>query len=745
MKRSYSLVFLLTLLAPILFINDEINAQCNVNEKYDKIISGYHSSIALKDDGSYAVWGSFMQPSGAADQLAPLNINSTNYSGLTGTIYKTALGGKTAGTQVDQAFVLTSTGLWAWGVAGNVVSTGVKSGNAFGRTSIASASGFNTYGLPAAIAPADVANLFATCQTLMLLTTSGNVWILTQTTVAVEANGGTATTAASSTWKQVKINSTTNLTNVTAVRGQVSSNSLNAFMALTSSGQVYTWGNSVYLGDGNASTSKVYATLMTLPSEFSSSVPKLIGITGGMSYSNTTKNTYFLLSSAGNLYSLGDNSQRQCGDFTTVEKLSWVRVKKTSAAGDNLNNINSFSCQEHNSSYPGVAAITTTGTLYTWGNNSSGMVGRTDNNASNGALTTASFDPGIPVGFTGTAIAVEMGGHTMVYLKAGSSQFCYVGHYTNGSMGDGTNGNNGSPAATSLKHDCGSTPVINICGSVPVAGSTINSAISASQSSIQATGSSTSVITVRLKDASGNNLTSSGGVGVVTTSTGALGTVVDNNDGTYTVVLTSSVSISTATLGFSLNGTTASGTTQVQFISSTLPLSWLDVTAYRQDKKVKITWPTAQEINVSHFEIERSFDGANWQTAIAGIPANNLTSTNHYKQTDNDYNAGRVFYRIKQYDIDGHFTYSPVLLIPTDSGTNNAVIYPVPVFSSFQLSNIVPGKLKQIDLYTVNGTIVKSWKTYKSSYDVQDISAGIYIVRIETTDGNVQNLKLNKR
>lgn len=719
--------------------------QCNVNEKYDKIISAYHSSIALKDNGVYAVWGSAMQKTGATDQLSPQDINSTNYTGLTGTVLKAAMGGKNAGAQVDQAVLLTTTGLWAWGIAGNVVSTGVKSGAAFGRTSTTSANGFNTYGLPSTLTPTDVASLYATYQTLILLTTSGNVWVLTQTNQTVEANGGTTTTAGSgsSQWKQVKTGASTYLTNVTAVRGQVSSNALNAFIALTSTGEVYTWGNSTYLGNSTASAARNYATQMTIPSEFTSSVPKMIGVTGGIGTTSTTKNTYYLLSNAGNLYSLGDNTQRQCGDFTITERTAWVRVKKSSAASDYLTNINFFSCQEHNTSYPATAAVLTDGSLYTWGNNSSGMIGRTDNGLAGGGLTTASFDPGSMVGFSGKAVSVEIGGHTMVYLKEGSSQFCYVGHYTNGSMGDGTSGNNGAASASTLKHDCNSTPSISICGYVPIAASSAQSVISASPTSIVADGASTSLVTVRLKDASGNNLTSSGGTVTVTTSAGTAGSVTDNNDGTYTLTLTSSTTATTANLGFAINGATASNTVQVNF-TSTLPLYWMSVQAYRQNKWVQISWTTTNELNTKNFSVERSLNGTDWTAVASNIPAIKLAGNNQYRQTDTAYNAGKISYRIKQQDVNGRSTYSPVRMVSAITEKPLVSVYPIPADNSFYLGNAVPAQIKKVNLVSFTGTTVKSWNGYQSAYPIQELPAGNYILRIETVS-DVQVVKFSKQ
>lgn len=740
----------LTLLSLITVSFNNLMAQCNVNDKYDKIISGYHSSIALKDNGTYAVWGSSMQNNGSSDQLSPQDINSTNYPALTGTIYKAALGGKSANATVDQGILLTSDGLWAWGVTGNVLKSTIKSNSTFGRiTSPSGGVGSTTLGLPTGVAPTDVQSLFATYQTLVLLTkivnnVGGDVYILTQTSQAIEANGQTAGTAGNSCWQKVKISAGTYLTNVTSVRGQVNTSSLNAFVALTSNGNVYTWGNGTYLGNGSTATARNYATLMTLPAEFSSTnIPKMIAVTGGGgSGATTVKNTYYILSNSGAMYSLGDNSQKQCGDFTTAtEKTNWVNVKSNSTT--NFSNINFFSCQEHNASFPSVVAITTNGTLYTWGNNSSGMLGRTDNGAAGGGLSTVSFDPGTVVGFSGTAISAEMGGHTMVYTKEASNQFCYVGHYTNGSMGDGTSGNNGTSSATSLKHDCSSTPNISICGYVPIAASAVNSTITAADPVIAANGTSSTLITVRLKDASNNNLSSSGGNVNITASDGTLSSVIDNNNGTYNSTLTSSSTPGDVSLHFTINGVAANSSASVNF-ASTLSLSWVNVYAYRQKKEVIIGWTSTNEVNTSDFDIERSLNGRDWNIIISNIPAVNNSGDHAYKQTDNNYNPDQLYYRIKQKDQNGRYSYSNIVIVPSVTYANTINVFPVPAHSNFQLGNINPADIKLVQLYSMNGTRIRTWSGFKSSYDIENISKGIYMLRVETISGKVEILRVKK-
>ena len=530
-----------------------LDSGCDPNSPYDKIISGYHQSVALKTDGSYVAWGQDILSTGSTPALTPIAITVTNYPNLTGTPLKATIGGE--GSSGNEQFILlTSTGLFAWGAEDMVLDTSLTSSAAFAR--ISSPSNSESTGLPLGVSPSDVKMMVASFKTLSILTNNGNVWVLNQLSNNIQGDGGSLSEI---TWRQVKRNSTTFLTNVSSIRLQVSTANENALMALTNDGEVYVWGSSVYLNDGVTATSKNYATLVTLPSEFNSvNQPKMIGVTGGVKDHAGTKNTFYVLSYNGTLYSLGDNSLRQCGDFTTTEARNWVVIERLN--GTNFNNIASISVQEHDASYPGVAAITNSGDLYTWGANGGKMLGRTTDGDT--------YDPGMPLGFssgTDKALYAELGGHTLVYLKEGSSQFCYVGHKIDGSMGDGT-----SASSFINTFDCAGTPSIAICGAVPVTADPTKSTIAANPTSIIANGTSTSTITVQLKDSSNANLTTSGGTVVITTTAGTLGTVVNNNNGTYTVVLTSGSTAGTATLGFSINGTTATATTTVAFTAAVI-------------------------------------------------------------------------------------------------------------------------------------------------------------------------------
>ncbi|MEN9743373.1 MAG: hypothetical protein RLZZ65_1178, partial [Bacteroidota bacterium] len=417
---------------------------CDPQALYDIIGSAYHQSVAQKSDGSWSGWGAYMASSGAAAVLSPQEINATNYPGLTGTPIRVATASSGSGS-LEQSVLLTTTGLFAWGVENVIFNTNFTTSAAFQKLTING----QTNGLPSGVNPTDVEMLLALDGVLGIVTISGNAYILNNTTSAVyQGNGGALTNAA---WSQVKINSTTNLSNVIAIRGQIADDTHGALMALTYDGSTYkifTWGTTTYLGNSTAAASRNYASEMTMPAGLT---PKMIAVTGGTSVARN--NSYFVLGTNGQLMALGSNDKKQLGDFTTTERQAWVNVKRTASA--NFTNVAFISAQEHDAKFPAAAAITSTGDLYMWGQNGGNMLGN--------ATVDAALDPFLPGGFTsGTDIAkiVEVGGHTSVYLKENSAKFCYVGHQTAGSMGDGT-----ATDSNPYLFDCSATPVINICGS----------------------------------------------------------------------------------------------------------------------------------------------------------------------------------------------------------------------------------------------------------------------------------------
>lgn len=102
-----------------------------------------------------------------------------------------------------------------------------------------------------------------------------------------------------------------------------------------------------------------------------------------------------------------------------------------------------------------------------------------------------------------------------------------------------------------------------------------------------------------------------------------------------------------------------------------LPVNFLSFNANAGDKKIMLDWVTENEVNNSHFEVERSFDNNNFKTI--GMVMDALTAsatTKGYKYMDNSAEiAGKkvIYYRLKQVDNDQRSTYSKVVAVKLSS------------------------------------------------------------------------------
>lgn len=127
--------------------------------------------------------------------------------------------------------------------------------------------------------------------------------------------------------------------------------------------------------------------------------------------------------------------------------------------------------------------------------------------------------------------------------------------------------------------------------------------------------------------------------------------------------------------------TTDSRTIVITSSQSALPITGLKLSAENSDKSVLLRWSTYTEINNSHFEILRSTNGVDFESiGIFMAPAANSTTITNYQFKDNAPVAGINYYRLKQVDLDGHYTYSNILRIDRTQGSNsNWQAYPTQI------------------------------------------------------------------
>ena len=91
-----------------------------------------------------------------------------------------------------------------------------------------------------------------------------------------------------------------------------------------------------------------------------------------------------------------------------------------------------------------------------------------------------------------------------------------------------------------------------------------------------------------------------------------------------------------------------------------LPVKFIGFTLTRKNNDVLVQWSTSEELNADRYELERSFDGANWNMVALIAAAGTTSSVQNYSYNDRNAGSRSVYYRIRQVDVDGQFTYTPV-------------------------------------------------------------------------------------
>ncbi len=110
-----------------------------------------------------------------------------------------------------------------------------------------------------------------------------------------------------------------------------------------------------------------------------------------------------------------------------------------------------------------------------------------------------------------------------------------------------------------------------------------------------------------------------------------------------------------------------------------LPVNIINLKAYRSGPSVIVDWTSLNEVNVDHYEVERSAT-ANQFSTLGSVKRKNTGGSIDYRYTDLQPLNGNNFYRIKAVDQDGMVTYSHVVSLNISGTAKPAItVYPNPV------------------------------------------------------------------
>lgn len=138
--------------------------------------------------------------------------------------------------------------------------------------------------------------------------------------------------------------------------------------------------------------------------------------------------------------------------------------------------------------------------------------------------------------------------------------------------------------------------------------------------------------------------------------------------------------------------------------SNPLPIQLLYFTAtLNEQKQVDLEWATAIEINNDFFTVERTTDGVNYETIAVVQGAGSSSQQHTYSAVDASPLTGVSFYRLKQTDANGNFSYSPLQTISNDGQTAAGVsVFPNPCDGSSLQVNVPANAEDRIQFSLVN-------------------------------------------
>lgn len=114
------------------------------------------------------------------------------------------------------------------------------------------------------------------------------------------------------------------------------------------------------------------------------------------------------------------------------------------------------------------------------------------------------------------------------------------------------------------------------------------------------------------------------------------------------------------------SGIAATDTVNV-ITSGVLPVNLVDFTAKASGNKVQLNWITSNEVNSSHYDVERSANGRDFEK-IGTVISNNSIDQSSYAFTDNFSISSTIYYRLAMVDNDGSFSYSKIIAVSVKTG-----------------------------------------------------------------------------
>lgn len=194
-------------------------------------------------------------------------------------------------------------------------------------------------------------------------------------------------------------------------------------------------------------------------------------------------------------------------------------------------------------------------------------------------------------------------------------------------------------------------------------------------------------------------------------------------------------------------GGTVSEGVQQAFEVTNLPIELLYFEAeLLKTREVELSWETATELNNDYFTVERSISGTTYWEYVGKVSGSGTTTERHsYELLDDAPYLGKSYYRLKQTDYDGAYSYSETRAVYLEKRLELS-IYPNPTYGKLTIGiEMSAGDEVSLayELFGPMGKIVKEGVLNASlnRLDISSLPIGVYWLRV----GDEESKKISER
>jgi hypothetical protein len=223
------------------------------------------------------------------------------------------------------------------------------------------------------------------------------------------------------------------------------------------------------------------------------------------------------------------------------------------------------------------------------------------------------------------------------------------------------------------------------------------------------------------------------------------------NDGTEVVILPDNET-NTARIKVEAVGNVFFDISNVNFtIDEAIPVELISFIAEESLNGITLKWKTATETNNNGFSVEKSSNGVSFNEIAFVKGMGTTTNQSEYLFTDDNVKVGTFYYRLKQIDYDGTYSYSNIISVdvelptqfalnqnhpnPFNPTTKISFELPVDVDATLEIFNTIGQKVAEL----VNNSL--SGGRHEFEFNAGGFSSGIYYYKLSAvaSDGRTFN------